>query len=40
MHAANDKDKGPTTDLAFELKSFEAGQYLGPRSGQGPRRAR
>jgi len=27
MHAANDKDKGAETDLAFELKKFEAGQY-------------
>jgi cytochrome c biogenesis protein len=27
MHAANEKDKGAETDLAFELKKFEAGQY-------------
>lgn len=27
MHAANDKDKDKTTDLAFELKSFDAGQF-------------
>ncbi|MDP2915785.1 MAG: cytochrome c biogenesis protein ResB [Candidatus Aminicenantes bacterium] len=27
MHAANDKDKGAETDLAFELKKFEAGQF-------------
>lgn len=27
IHAANDKDKEKETDLAFELKSFEAGQY-------------
>ncbi len=27
MHAANDKDKEKTTDLAFELKSFDAGQF-------------
>jgi len=27
MHAANDKDKEKTSDLAFELKSFDAGQF-------------
>jgi cytochrome c biogenesis protein len=27
IHTANDKDKEKETDLAFELKSFEAGQY-------------
>ena len=27
MHAANKKDEGAETDLAFELKSFEARQY-------------
>ena len=27
MHAANDKDKEQTSDLAFELKSFDAGQF-------------
>jgi cytochrome c biogenesis protein len=27
IHAANDKDKEKEMDLAFELKSFEAGQY-------------
>jgi cytochrome c biogenesis protein len=27
MHAANDKDKTPASDLAFELKSFDAGQF-------------
>ena len=27
MHAANDKDKNAASDLAFELKGFDAGQF-------------